>query len=263
MVIINFGNRILQTPDTSGHPDMYAKKYKGMWVTLKMFSHALEGNYTNFGIFNLYNDDALSTSMSVALRLSLAIPLSELTAYVKAMKPYFHFLVMATRGHMSLVMELCNESVVTLLQNLEEGLLAFEPDVVRHSCTTVDHIVTYVHTLLQGKPTPELERVRSVLSKMSVYFAKIMRQMFQLVMTTQFTVTNLCRPLLGLILLNQDHFLELKAQLLQTQIEERRGKLQGSFDCLMSGIEDTNTPENKDRFARNLHQFGQVMRMLA
>merc|ERR1719456_269798 len=88
-ILVTYGTRILQRTQFQ---DLYVEKYKGIGVTLDMFSHALHGNYTNFGVFELYSDNSLSSSMALSLRLCLAIPLPELNAYLKALKPYYYFL---------------------------------------------------------------------------------------------------------------------------------------------------------------------------
>merc|ERR1719329_503498 len=115
-ILVTYGTRILQRTQFR---DLYTEKYKGIGVALDMFSHALHGNYANFGVFELYSDNSLSNSMALALRMCLAIPLSELNAYLKALKPYYYFLELATRGPMSKVMELEPVMLQTLLSSVE------------------------------------------------------------------------------------------------------------------------------------------------
>lgn len=79
-ILVTFGTRILQKTQFR---DVYVEKYKGIGICLQMFSHSLHGNYTNFGVFELYSDSSLSKSMALALQMCLAIPLQELNAYLK------------------------------------------------------------------------------------------------------------------------------------------------------------------------------------
>lgn len=260
-ILVTFGTRILQR---THFKDLYVEKYKGIGICLDMFSHALHGNYTNFGVFELYSDSSLSNSMALALRMCLAIPLQELTGYLKALKPYYYFLELATRGHMSKVMEQETSTLVTLLQSVEEGLLSFETGVSMQCCATVDNVISYFHTQLQGKPSPEQDRVRRFLGEAPQCLQKILHLMFQLVMTGEFSSTwSISRPLLGLVLLHSDYFLQLKEQLVNSQIEERRAKLRGYFDDLMAGVENNLSTKNKDSFTRNLYNFAQVVRTLS
>jgi len=260
-ILVTYGTRILQRTQFR---DLYVEKYKGIGITLDMFSHALHGNYTNFGVFELYSDNSLSSSMALALRMCLAIPLQELLAYLKAFKPYFSFLELATRGHMSKVMELDSASFGTLMQSVQEGLLSFETQVSMQCCATVDNVITYFHQQLNAtRPTPEQERVRRFLTEAPQCLQKILHLMFQLVMTGEFSSTwSISRPLLGLILLSNTDFMQLKEQHIKSQIEERQPKLRGYFDDLMSGVENNLTTKNKDSFTRNLYNFAQVVRTL-
>jgi len=208
---------------------------------------------------------AVANSMALALRMCLAIPLQELNAYLKALKPYYYFLELATRSHMSKVIELEPEMLETLLASIEEGLLSFEQQVSMQCCATVDNIITYFHQQRQAKMTPEQERVRRFLTECPHCLQKILNLMFQLVMTGEFSSTfwSISRPLLGLILLHEQYFLQLKEQLVLNQIEERRAKLRGFFDELMAGVENNLTTKNKDHFTRNLYNFAQVVRTLS
>merc|ERR1712190_180354 len=260
-ILVTYGTRILQRTQFT---DLYVEKYKGIGISLDMFSHALHGNYTNFGVFELYSDNSLSNSMALALRMCLAIPLQELNAYLKALKPYYYFVELATRGHMSKVMELEPVMLTTLLQSVEEGLLSFETGVSMQCCAAVDNMISYFHTQIHGKMTPEQERVRRFLAGAPQCLRKILHLMFQLVMTGEFSSTwSISRPLLGLVLLHSDHFLQLKEQIVNSQIEERRPKLRGYFDDLMASVENNLSTKNKDSFTRNLYTFAQVVRTLS
>lgn len=260
-ILVTYGTRILQRTQFR---DVYIEKYKGIGVCLDMFSHALHGNYTNFGVFELYSDNSLSNSMALALRLCLAIPLQELNAYLKALKPYYYFVELATRGHMSKVMELDAAMLTSLMQSAEEGLLSFETGVQMQSCAVVDNVISYFHSQLTGKTTPEQERVRRYLQEAPHCLQKILHLMFQLVMTGEFSsMWSISRPLLGLILLHEQNFLQLKEQLINQQIEERRPKLRSYFDDLMAGVENSMNTKNKDHFTRNLYNFAQVVRTLS
>lgn len=57
-----YGTRVLTFPSTS---EPYEQKYKGIWISLTILKHALSGNYVNFGVFDLYGDNALKVSVPV------------------------------------------------------------------------------------------------------------------------------------------------------------------------------------------------------
>merc|ERR1712154_316177 len=103
-------------------------------------------------------------------------------------------------------------------------------------CAAVDNVISYFHGQLQNKAPnrgglPEQEHVRRFLTEVPTCLQKILHLMFQLVMTGEFSSTwSISRPLLGLVLLHEQNFSQLKEQLVSAQIEERRAKLRGYFD---------------------------------
>ncbi|KAL4292157.1 hypothetical protein GQ457_14G020780 [Hibiscus cannabinus] len=79
-LIVAYGTRILSLPNPA---DMYAFKYKGIWISLTILSRGLAGNYVNFGVFELYGDRALSDALDIALKMILSIPLADILAFRK------------------------------------------------------------------------------------------------------------------------------------------------------------------------------------
>lgn len=80
---------------------------------------------------------------------------------------------------------------------------------------------------------------------------RLLQLMFQLVITGEMSGTwGMSRPLLGLILLFQDDFVQIQEQILVQQVPERRLKLKGHFDDLMSGVEGNLGAKNKVRILK-------------
>ncbi len=77
------------------------------------------------------------------------------------------------------------------------------------------------------------------------------------------TVTNVFRniyavskPLLGLILLNENQFFtDIKQQLLYGHTQAKQNVLSTALDKLMTGIDRTLTQINKEHFTQNITQF--------
>ena len=84
---------------------------------------------------------------------------------------------------------------------------------------------------------------------------------------------SMSRPLLGLILLNEDYFKvgnfaslqpfhihntffqNLRDQVISSQPSDKRGAMMTWFDNLMEGIERNLLTKNRDRFTQNLYVF--------
>eukprot|EP00922_Rhytidocystis_sp_ex-Travisia-forbesii_P047010 GHVS01070082.1.p1 GENE.GHVS01070082.1~~GHVS01070082.1.p1 ORF type:complete len:1096 (-),score=137.92 GHVS01070082.1:163-3450(-) len=257
-ILLSYGNRILKRTEFTS---LYRQKYKGIAVALEMFSHALSGNYANFGVFDLYGDGALNDALNLALQMCLAIPDADLQAYLKALKPYYSYLDLATRNFMPQVLKLPPTSLCSLLRSLEEGLCAFESGVCMQCCATIDNIVTFFYSHIR-KEDQTGESIRAFLAAEPMSFKRIFHLMFQLVLTGEFSSTwSMSRPLLGLILMNNDDFIEIKKQITSQQNDkEKQAKIDGFFDELMKNVDNSLTSKNKDLFTRNLYHFASVIR---
>ncbi|KAF9187737.1 hypothetical protein BGZ51_001122 [Haplosporangium sp. Z 767] len=66
---------------------------------------------------------------------------------------------------------------------------------------------------------------------------------------------SLSRPLLGLILLNRDFFIEYTNSFIQAQLPDRQESIRTAVNDLMEGIEYNLTTLNRDRFTQNITTF--------
>ena len=89
---------------------------------LNTLSNALSGNYVNFGVFSLYNDQALQNSLDVSLQMCLQIPLTDILAYVKLSRAYFAFIEILFRNHLDVLCGLDSGVFLQLLKTNSEGL---------------------------------------------------------------------------------------------------------------------------------------------
>ena len=48
--------------------------FKGISICFNMLKAALSGGYVNFGVFNLYGDEALNNSLNMFVKLAFSIP---------------------------------------------------------------------------------------------------------------------------------------------------------------------------------------------
>lgn len=66
---------------------------------------------------------------------------------------------------------------------------------------------------------------------------------------------SLSRPLLGLILLNEEYFQQLRQSLIQNQPPDKQQSMAQWFEDLMEGIERNLTTKNRDHFTQNVSLF--------
>jgi len=98
------------------------EKYKGIRLMLNTLTNALSGNYVNFGVFNLYNDQALQNSLDVSLQMCLQIPIDDVLAYVKLSRAYFSFMEVLFRNHLDVLSGLDSTVFIQLIKTNLEGL---------------------------------------------------------------------------------------------------------------------------------------------
>jgi exportin-7 len=114
-----YGSRILQVPVQQ---NIYLEKYKGIRLMLNTLTNALSGNYVNFGVFSLYNDQALQNALDVSLQMCLQIPVSDVIAYIKLSRAYFAFVEILFRNHLDVLCGLDSPVFIQLIKTNQEGL---------------------------------------------------------------------------------------------------------------------------------------------
>jgi len=118
-IVCAYGSKILQVPVQQ---NIYVEKYKGIRLMLNTLTNALSGNYVNFGVFSLYNDQALQNSLDVSLQMCLQIPIDDVLAYVKLSRAYFSFMEVLFRNHLDVLSGLDSTVFIQLIKTNLEGL---------------------------------------------------------------------------------------------------------------------------------------------
>ena len=72
--------------------DLYRDTLKGISICMQIMARSLAGEYVNFGVFELYNDKALSSALTTVVKLMLSVPLPKSLSYLKVASNYFCFL---------------------------------------------------------------------------------------------------------------------------------------------------------------------------
>ncbi|CAH2275085.1 exportin-7 isoform X2 [Pelobates cultripes] len=261
-MITTYGNRILTLVELPKE-QLYVLKLKGISICFSVLKAALSGSYVNFGVFRLYGDEALDNALQTFVKLLLSVPHSDLLDYPKLSQSYYSLLEVLTQDHMSFIASLEPHVIMYILSSISEGLTALDTMVCTGCCSCLDHIVTYLFKQLsrtgkkRGAPPPqESER-----------FLHIMQQHPEMIQQMLSTVLNIIifedcrnqwsmsRPLLGLILLNEKYFSDLRSSIVSSQPPEKQQAMHLCFENLMEGIERNLLTKNRDRFTQNLSAF--------
>nr|XP_032525932.1 exportin-7 [Danaus plexippus plexippus] len=209
----------------------------------------------------LYGDDALDNALNMFVKLLLSIPQSDLLDYPKLSQTYYVLLERLAQDHMPFLASLQPDAALYILASISEGLTALDTSVCTGCCATLDHIVTYLFKQLVQKTTnkggnrqvPESNMFIEVLQRRPEIMQQLLATVLNLIMFEDCcNQWSMSRPLLGLVLLNEEQFSRLREQIISQQPADKQQQLAQWFNGLMAGIEPNLLTKNRDRFTQNL-----------
>ncbi|KAI4339119.1 hypothetical protein MLD38_024091 [Melastoma candidum] len=246
-LIVAYGSRILSLPNAA---DIYSLKYKGIWISLTILARALAGGYVNFGVFELYGDRALSDALDIALKMALSIPLADILAYRKLTRAFFAFLEVLFSSHINFILNLDKQTFVHIISSLEAGLKGLDSSVSSQWTTWLPFIST---TSRWGTAASNLVRHIAECPNLLLEILKTLSEL--LLFEDCGHQWSLSRPILSLILINEQTFPDLKAQILASQPADQHQWLSLCFDKLMKNVNRSLDSRNRDKFTQNLVVF--------
>ncbi|XP_044593823.1 exportin-7 isoform X2 [Cotesia glomerata] len=270
-VICSYGNHILNVEVPKDQ--MYSLKLKGISICFSMLKAALCGSYVNFGVFRLYGDEALDNALNTFVKLLLSIPQSDLLDYPKLSATYYVLLECLAQDHMAFLSTLEPRVFLYILSSISEGLTALAVNLISDTmvctgcCATLDHIVTYLFKQLSQKAGVYPGKKNAAVTAGSELFLQVLKQHPEILQQILSTVLNvimfedcrnqwsMSRPLLGLILLNEEYFGQLRENIIRSQPVDKQTAMAQWFENLMDGIEPNLLTKNRDRFTQNLSMF--------
>ena len=235
--------------------EAYKQKLKGVSLTLTLLTRALSGGYANFGVMQLYEDMALTSTLTVTLQLLISLHLADLLAYPMLAEPYFAFLEVAYKQHMSILVDFEPKVFLALVSSLHEGLQSFSIACSTHCATAIDFLFSFAVTETRRKRhMANFARLQKHLQQAG----GVVSELFQTLLTMYLfePVSNaysLSRPIFTLLVYEQAVWAGYMERLMAAQ-----GSAEGAervravmSDCLQ-GIQLTLDHDNKDRFFSHL-----------
>lgn len=254
-IIVAHGTRVLQL---QGVQDVYTQKYKGMALCFTILLRGLAGNYVNFGVFELYGDPSLNDALDVTLRLSLSIPLNHLMSYQKLARSYFQLLEVLAHNHTAFLVARDAATFRHIGTSLETGMKSLDVTISSQCAAAVDSLAGfYFNNVVNGETqTPATQAFVSHVRENPTIFPSILKTLFEIVLFEDCSNQwSLSRPILSLILLNEQVYADLKMQIIASQPGDRQPRLASCFEKLMDKISRTLEPKNRDKFTQNLTIF--------
>ncbi|CAM9433954.1 unnamed protein product [Ascophyllum nodosum] len=257
-IAVAFGTRLLQLPPPQSS-NIYREKYKGIALCLGMLSTALAGTYVNFGVFTLYQDKALDSALETALQLALSVPLVDVNAFPKLCKAYFIFFEILFRNHIGAVVALDTPVFMRVMHSLHDGLQALDAPLASQCAATIDHLATF-HFKNANKDSPAMLALKAHLALEPALLSGLMETLFNILLfesmsnntANQWAVT---RPILSLLLADEQAFNTYKNKLIESQSVANRPQLQEAFAKLLADVHRNLESTNRDKFTQRLTSF--------
>lgn len=174
--------------------------------------------------------------------------------YPKLSQTYYVLLECLAQDHMNFLANLEPNVFLYILSSISEGLNALDTMVCTGCCATLDHIVTYLFkwlskTTKKSGPTAGSETCLKVLEIQPEILQQMLSTILNIIMFEDCrNQWSMSRPLLGLILLNEDYFNQLRQSIVSQQPSDKQSSMAQWFDNLMEGIERNLLTKNRDRF---------------
>ncbi|XP_062092059.1 uncharacterized protein LOC133797942 isoform X2 [Humulus lupulus] len=261
-LIVAYGSRILALPNVA---DIYAFKYKGIWISLTILTRALAGNYVNFGVFELYGDRALADVLGIALKMTLSIPLADVLAFRKLTRAYFAFLEVLFNCHVNFVLNLDTSTFMHIVGSLESGLKGLDTNISSQCASAVDTLAAFYFnnvTMGEAPTSPAAINLARHIADCPNLFPEILKTLFEIVLFEDCgNQWSLSRPMLSLILISEQMFSDLKVQILASQPADQHQRLFLCFDKLMADVTRSLDSKNRDKFTQNLTVFRHEFRV--
>ncbi|XP_018901722.1 exportin-7 isoform X2 [Bemisia tabaci] len=260
-ILCTYGSRVLtiEVPKEQAYP----MKLKGISISFSMLRAAMCGGYVNFGVFRLYGDTALDNALKIFIKMLLSTPLSDLLDYPKLSQTYYVLLEYLAQDHMSFLATLEPSVFLYIVSSISEGLTALDTMVCTGCCATLDYIVTYLFKQITNKGKKP-RRNQPVPNDMFLQVLELHPEILQQILSTVLNIImfeecrnqwSMSRPLLGLILLNEEYFNQLRENIIRSQPPDKQAAMAQWFENLMDGIERNLLTKNRDRFTQNLSMF--------
>lgn len=193
--------------------------------------------------------------------MALSVPLSDILAYRKVAKAYFALLECLCHSHISFILSQDTSTFTHIVQSIEAGLKSLEVSVSSQCASAIDNLVAYhfTHTVSATPDTPPPPAAQALAHHMAErpnLFPDILKLLFEIVLFEDCANQwSLSRPMLSLILVNEQIFNDLKQQIVSTQPVDRQQRLAGCFSKLMTDVSRSIESKNRDKFTQNLTIF--------
>ncbi|VDN06009.1 unnamed protein product [Thelazia callipaeda] len=261
--ICTYGTRMLELPKVAPE-NAYRERYKNIGTVFNILKLALSGSYIPFGVFRLYGDTCLQNALEIFIKLLMYIPEQEFHLYSKLVRNFHVLLESIAQDSMCFLSNVKPEVFVLMMRYIEQATVSLDAVVAAAACSTLDLILNCMYRRLTrttpprahvGSETEGENFIRALESDPSLLPQILSTILNALIFDDVKCQWSLSRPLLGLILLQEECFQQWKIQILSSQPRDKCAAFEEAFASLMTGVEGNLSNRNKDSFTQNINIF--------
>ncbi|ORY39407.1 hypothetical protein BCR33DRAFT_788413 [Rhizoclosmatium globosum] len=236
----------------------WTDKYKGYMVCFTILKNSLAGNYVHFGVFDLYNDPALSNALEVVFQMIVSTPIPDLMSFPKLTSSFFSMLDVFSKSQLLKMTDVNPAIVEYIFRSCAEALRGSDKTNSTSACNAVENIAAFLFqqtSLNRNPPHILLQRVLAQPQLIHLLLTRIL----EAILIEDANDWSLSRPLLPLVLLDKEYFDFYVGKLIAGQLEPRQPVLLAAFQELMEGIQFNLLPANKNKFTQQVLTFRRTM----
>lgn len=216
--------------------DPYEERYKPLLLCMRLLQRSLRGNYLNFGVFEVYNDECMCVVFLV-IRLAFKITLDIIFSYQEIHKEYMLLLIVLFQDHLRfLAREGSGEMVLMLVESLLFGLRSTDKDMLGMATQSLDAFGSACWKLKQqGEEESHLANgLQKAVSKHMYQMLTIVldRVLYDAETDVDCRIGVLSSPILSLVVLFPEFWPKYQGSLKQSQPPRVHGKLEKAFMIL-------------------------------
>lgn len=262
-IISTYGNLLLTLPKVP-ESRVYKERYKNIGIIFQTLNNAFVGPYVPCGVFRLYGDTCLQDSLDIFIKLFMEFPVEDFHGYPKIAQNYYNLLENVTQENMPYITNLCTDVICAILKSVQSGITSLNVVVMTSACSVMDIILNYLYKRIRRGAAastkvgqePEGDNMIRAIEENPHILADLLQTLVSIMLFGDSKCQwSLSRPMLGLILIQQDVFEKVKTDLTRQQTFEKQPKFEEAFTQLMNGVENSLSVKNKDTFTQNLSKF--------
>ena len=170
---------------------------------------------------------------------------------------------MLCHNHPSVIAMCDTPTFSTIISSLEQGLKSLDVAISSKCASAVDNLAAFYFKCMSSSSDaigPTSSSNSAAAAKMTEHmranpnqFPDILRSLFEIVLFEECSNQwSLSRPMLSLILINEPVYNNIRDQIISSQPPDKQAHLMTCLLKLMTDVQPTLEPKNRDKFTQNL-----------